>query len=69
MLFLHKSSRLNADEQIRKRCPVHEENYLDKMAMEQTMEKQAAEIANLKAENQRLRAENESLRNSSLHAN
>ena len=61
--------RLSADEQIRKRCLDREEYYKDKIAMERTMEKQGAEIADLKAENQRLRAEIEKLKNSGLQIN
>ena len=41
--------RLSADEQIRKRCLDREEYYLDKMAMERTVEAQKAEIADNEA--------------------
>ena len=74
---------LSADEQIRKRCLDREEYYLDKMAMERTMEKQEAEIADQKvelavkdaeiaekdAEIQKLHAELEKLRSAGLQVN
>ena len=61
--------RLSTDEQIRKRCLDREEYYLDKMAMERTVEAQKAEIADKDAMIQNLLAENERLRNSGMQAN
>lgn len=75
--------QLSADEQIRKRCLDREEYYLDKMAMERTIEEQKAEIAakeaeiadknaeiaDKNAEIHNLRAKIEELKNSGLKIN
>ncbi|MDE6747703.1 MAG: hypothetical protein K2K21_01370 [Lachnospiraceae bacterium] len=49
-----------------KRCLDREEYYLDKKAMERTIEEQNAEIAEKDVEIQKLRAEIEKLKNSDL---